>query len=469
MRAGKVVLLLSVFAVGAGLETAVAVRDHVPFGGLGWRILGGRAYGPSFAFEEQRELALPAGSAVRVDNAFGGVQVRAGAGPAVKVRLRKVVYARDEAMARAFAAKVMLTDAREATLLRVSTNRASLDPTDVERHGLETHLELELPADVRLEVQNEHGTIDASDVAAARLTTSFETLHVARVRGDVQLEARHGDVDAREIGGAFELSLRHGDAEVRQLGGRAKIDLQHGDLSLEQAPGLQLDHKFGDASVHALHGTLVMRGEHASLDASDIDGAVDVETAFRGVKLRDVRSDVRVVNRHGSVTAQDVTGSVHAQAAYDDVELARIAGAVDVSVEHGGLEAEDLAAGATVKASGDDVTLNGFRGVVSIESRRGDVSLTPDGPLQAAVSVHTENGGIVLVVPSGSRGELDAQTQHGDLEVQDVAGLTTDVEDAGSQGHARGRLGEGGGPITLRARQGSIRIEGRTASVSSKP
>jgi DUF4097 and DUF4098 domain-containing protein YvlB len=469
MRAGKVVLLLGVLAVGAGLETAVAIRDHVPFGRLGWRILGGRVYGPSFSFEEQRELELPAGAAVHVDNAFGAVRAHAGTGTTVKVHLRKVVYARDEAMARAFSAKVTLVDAREPALLRVSTNRASLDPTAVEQHGLETHLELELPANVRLEVRNEHGLIDATDLAAAALTTSFEAVHVARVQGNVQIESRHGDVEAREIGGGLDLALRHGDAEVRQVTGPAKIDVQHGDLNLEDAAALQLEHKFGDANVQRLRGTLVLRGEHASLEAAELDGAVDVETAFRGVKLRNVRSDVRVVNRHGSVDMQDVSGGARAQAAYDDVKLARITGAVEVAVQHGGVEAEDLAGGAKINASGDDVTLNGFRGVVEVESSRGDVNLTPDGPLQAAVSVRTENGGIVLVVPSGSRGELDAQTQHGELEIEDVSGLATDVEEAGSQGHARGRLGEGGGPITLRARQGSIRIEGRTASVSSKP
>lgn len=469
MKAGKVVLLLGVLAVGASLEIAVAVRDRLPLGALGWRILGGRAYGPSFSVEEQREVELPAGAGLRVENAFGAVQVRGGDGKVIKVRLRKVVYAEDEARARAFAARVLLTDVHQGNLLRISTNRSALDPGEVERHGLETHLELELPAGVRLEVQNEHGSIDASDVASARLVTSFESLHVSRVHGDVQVEARHGDVEARAIEGALELSLRHGDAQVQQVRGRAKIDLEHGDLSVEDTGELELEYKRGDATVRGLHGRLLLRGEHASLDASDVEGVVDVETAFRGVKLRNVHGDVRVVNHHGSVDAQDVTGAVHAEAAYDDVKLARISGAVDVAVEHGDLDAEGLAAGAKVSAVGDNVTLDGFKGPVEVQARRGDVSLTPDGPLLAALSVRTENGGIVLVVPNGSRGELDAETQHGDIEVQDLPGVTADAESAGNHGHARGRLGDGGGALTLRTRRGDIRIEGRTPAESSKP
>ena len=54
------------------------LRGHLELGPSGCRVHPGRFSGPSFSFEEQRQLELPAGGAVRLTNAFGSVSVRGG-------------------------------------------------------------------------------------------------------------------------------------------------------------------------------------------------------------------------------------------------------------------------------------------------------------------------------------------------------------------------------------------------------
>jgi hypothetical protein len=106
MKAGKVLLLATVLGAGASIEVAHAVRAHISIGPWGCRVLGGRFDGPSFTFEQEQTLPASGELSLRVENAFGGVHVAAGAPDAVRLRMRKVVFLADEARAREFAARI---------------------------------------------------------------------------------------------------------------------------------------------------------------------------------------------------------------------------------------------------------------------------------------------------------------------------------------------------------------------------
>ena len=41
--------------IGASVETAYRVREQIGVGPFGWRLFGGKFYGPSFSFEESAE------------------------------------------------------------------------------------------------------------------------------------------------------------------------------------------------------------------------------------------------------------------------------------------------------------------------------------------------------------------------------------------------------------------------------
>jgi len=75
VSARKIGFLLLVLGFGAVVETAWQVRGDVRIGPEGCRVIRGRFYGPSYAFEQSAERALPAGEAPRLEvrNAFGRV------------------------------------------------------------------------------------------------------------------------------------------------------------------------------------------------------------------------------------------------------------------------------------------------------------------------------------------------------------------------------------------------------------
>ena len=104
MKAAKIGLLLLLLGFGGVIETAFAVRNKIGIGPAGCRVLRGRFYGPSFTFDAAEERqAVPAATALEVENAFGAVRIIQGTPDEVRVSLRKVVFRPTEKAARAFA------------------------------------------------------------------------------------------------------------------------------------------------------------------------------------------------------------------------------------------------------------------------------------------------------------------------------------------------------------------------------
>ena len=470
MSARKIGLLILLLGVGAAIETAWQVRGDWRIGPEGCRVIGGRFYGPSYAFERTAERALPAGEAARLEvkNAFGGVSVTAGAPGVVKVKLRKIVFLPTEEKARAFADRVELRLSGEGATVRVGTNRDEI--ARGEDVGLETHLEIETPAESAVDIRNEHGHVGVVGVASANVVSSFDGVAVERIAGDVKVEAGHGDVRASGVGGTLALTARHGNVEVSDVAGPAKVEVEHGDLSARKTGALDVSIQFGGFEAEGVRGNLVVRGAHAELRATDVAQRAEVETSFAGIHLARVGGDVRAIAQHGEIAAEDVSGGLFAETTHAGVDLARIDGAVHAVADHGEVNARGLGKGAKVRASVGDVQLDGFTGPIEVEVERGSVRLAPRAPLAAEVTVSATQGEVHLDVPEGSRFDLEAESRRGELRA-DVPGLTTS-ETGGEPGRAHrvaGKLAGGGIAVRLHA-DGDVTLEGKPAGpISDRP
>jgi len=459
VSARKIAFLILIVAFAATVETAWNVRGDVSIGPEGCRVMGGRFYGPSWTFEAAGERALEPGETPRLDvkNAFGSVRVSAGAPGVVKVRLRKVVFLPTEEKARAFADRIELRLSGGGGRALVATNRDELRREDT---GFETHLEIEAPKEAQVEIRSEHGRVELADVAAADVASSFDGVAIARVAGDVALEARHGDVGIKGVGGGLVLSARHGNVEVAGVAGSARLDVQHGDLQVLRTGPAEIELAHGALTAEAIAGDLLVKGQHAPLRAADVTGGAELRTSFGEVRAERVGGELRARAEHGEVTATDVTGGASIEATHGSVTLERVAGPVEAAVEHGGVSGRALARGARVRGSGGDVTLTGFAGPLDLQIERGSAKLSPGAPLDAELSVRASHGGVELEVPDGSRFDLEAESRTGQVEAP-LDGIRS--EDARGRGaRAAGRHGGGGVSVRLDA-DGDIRLDPRAA------
>ena len=466
MKASKIGLLILVLGFGGVVETAWGVRQNIGFGPQGCRVLAGRFFGPSYTFDAEQIQPVPAGTAIEVVNAFGGVDVRAGDPGQVKIALRKVVFRPTEEQARAFAQEVRLHATLDGNVLRVATNRDEIENRSEGREvGFETHFELTVPPATAVTVRNEHGRVEVADAASADVTGSFDNVRVARVAGGARIQSRHGDVVADGVGGDLSLVARHGRVELQDVKGRAEVDSEHGDVSAARTGGLVIRASFGDVGVEGVRGDVEVHSQHGPVRAREVSGAASVEGSFGDARVEKAGGDVRVTVAHGAIDAEDVVGGVIADASFGDVTLARVGGPVQVKVAHGGVKARALEKGAQVTASGEDVVLDGFRGEVRVEVDRGGVTLVPAGALTDPVWASALNGAVRLEVPAGSRFVLDAAAQPGEVQV-DVPGLVLTSTTAGA---TKGEMGGGGSPVHLQAHHGDVRVQAATTTAAKNP
>jgi DUF4097 and DUF4098 domain-containing protein YvlB len=469
MRARKIGLLLLILGFGGTVETAWFVENRFDVGPSGCRVLRGRFYGPSFSFEDQQRYPVPAGAALEVRNAFGAVRVKKGEPGQVQVLLRKVVFRRTEEEARAFAQGIRLNGVEDGKTLRLSTNRGELEQgPEHEQVGFETHLEVVVPPETAVMVENEHGEVEVVDAARADVKSSFDTVRVARISGAVTVDARHGEVEVGEVGGDLTLSNRHGRVGVRDVKGQTRVDAEHGDVSVTNVGAAVVSAAHGDVDVQTVRGNLEVTAQHAQVTASEVMGEARLETSYQSLQARQVKGQVRVKVQHGAVELADLEGPAQVEASFGDVKLERVAGPVEVTVEHGGVEAEAIAHGARIKASGGEVVLEGFAGPVEVEVERAGARLVPAGALAAPVTVRTRHGGIELDVPPGSRIALEAIARQGEIEL-DVPGLTLErSQDEGGADRVTGRLGDGANLVKLESEHGGVHLRA-PAAVAQKP
>jgi DUF4097 and DUF4098 domain-containing protein YvlB len=451
VKAGKLLLLVVILALGGSLQLAWSVNSRFDIGPAGCRVLRGKFYGPSFAFESEAREPVPAGTPVAVDNSFGKVRVSAGAGGEVHAKLRTVVYAPTEKQAREFAAQVRLEAALDGSSFKVSTNRNGIETPNI---GFETNFEIEVPADTPLSVANEHGAVDVSGVASAKVESSYDELHVGSIAGNVDLKSRHADVEAADIKGTLVLSSRYGEVDVKQVAGHVSIDSAHGDVAVNGAAGLRIEAHYGDLTIGKIQGDLEVTNEHGGVQAAEVKGGATITTSYEGIGVSKLGGEARLKTEHGEIRATDVVGALSADASYEGVSLERIGGPVRVKVDHGGVMAQGLEKGGWIQASGEDVSVEGYQGALEIEAKRASVHVAPGKPLVDALSVSAANGGIHLEVPGGSKFDIAATAQSGEISV-DLAGL---VLSETSPTNLVGKMGGGGRLVKLQTDHGDVSL-----------
>lgn len=474
MKLRKIALLFFILGVGVSLEAAYHLRSNMDLdlGPFGWRVLGGRFNGPSFEFTQSVTEPIPSGATVEVGNGFGAVRVFRGSGKDAVVRLRKVVFERTEAEARAFADRIHVEKNVSNQTLRFTTNRASLgrggSSWDV---GFETHFEIELPEGTPVKIANEHGDVDVSDVASATIENAYGAVAVSRVAGRTDVRCEHGDVHAIALKDAAKFAVTYGDVNINDAEKSVTLDVEKGDAVLSRVGSLDARLQYGDLAAETVAGDASIHGQHTEVDFKDVAGRAVVETAYRDVTLSRIKGEGTVKSSHGAVSASEIGGALFVEAAYGDVDVTNVAGVVEISVDHGSVEADRLLRGARVKSPGGDVKLVRFGGPVDVESERGSIELQPSSAIVDPIRASTRYGTVDLSVPDGSRFDLEASSETGEVRVDNLNGYaasaSTSSDEKAAHRTSAGKVGGGGKAVSLRAAHGDVTLQSVRQSATS--
>jgi DUF4097 and DUF4098 domain-containing protein YvlB len=186
------------------------------------------------------------------------------------------------------------------------------------------------------EVDHRHGDVDVVEVGGALdLVARHGNVAVRGVAGAAAIDLQHGNVTAEGTSG-LRVKLAHGDLEAATVGGDLDVEAEHSEVRARNVTGAaRIATSFDDLEVEGVGGDAVLRAQHGHATARDVKGAVTVEARFDGVTLERIGGPAEVEVEHGGLQARELAKGLKVVSEGDDVGLAAVRGPVEVRTERG--------------------------------------------------------------------------------------------------------------------------------------
>jgi DUF4097 and DUF4098 domain-containing protein YvlB len=359
--------------------------------------------------------ALPAGSALSIDNPRGDVIITGGSSDnQVHLSIHKQVYSRSDSDAENRARQLTPRVTRNGNLLLISFPSMSGAVADVTatvppgvgatvtaNHG-DIHIDA-LKAPVTLTAN--HGDVELSGISGpvtAHVNNNGSSFSAHNVVGPVMLEGHADDLTLSDISGPVNLSGDfYGTTHLEHISSNIKFHTSRSDFQLAR-----------------LDGEMEVSSENISADQAV--GPVVLTTGNRNITLERISGDLAVTNRNGSVdlTSAPPLGNVTIQNRNGSVSLTlpdHANFAVNAETNDGDME-NDFSLPA--QETNNRKTLSGTVGkggsLIRINTSQGDVSLKkasiaplppkpPAPPAPPQVSISDADGSSVYVGKDGVR------------------------------------------------------------------
>jgi hypothetical protein len=219
---------------------------------------------------------------------------------------------------------------------------------------------------------------------AAEIEDQFGSIRVSDCGGFVKIKSGNGSVDVKNVGGG-EIVNSFGEVVVFNTT-RADLGLKvadaNGDVTVKSVKGnANLSASFGRIDATDIGGDITASAQNSSVEINNPGGKVDVEDTFGPVTVRDARSDVSIRNQNGSIEciAARAGGIINLKSTFGAVKLV-LPGDASVS-----LRAEttfgsiDCDFPMKVAESNNTTTVEGTLGAggskISVSNQNGDVQI----------------------------------------------------------------------------------------------
>jgi DUF4097 and DUF4098 domain-containing protein YvlB len=180
-------------------------------------------------------------------------------------------------------------------------------------------------------------------------------------------------------------------------------------------------------------------------------------------------SRVQASSSDGSIRIADVDGAIALRTADGSIVATRVSGDISVRTEDGAIRLERAAGKLDLETGDGSIVVDARPTVLRLKTGDGSIraQIDADSAMAEDWDLSTEDGSIVLTLPSSFDGELDAETRDGTVRATHPLLRDVDRERASDDGDERrerrrsmrARMGEGGKALRVRTGDGSIRIE----------
>jgi DUF4097 and DUF4098 domain-containing protein YvlB len=312
-----------------------------------------------------------------------------------------------------FRGNAKVTGSKDATTVNASGRETvrSFQQSEADKANKETPLELIQQGDQIIVRTNQ-------DRVSDRIRTTAELEITVPIGSSVEAHGRTGDFDIQTVNGTVDISSDNAGVRLESIGGDVRVDLRKSDII--RAIGVK--------------GAVDLKGHGQDVELQNIDGQVTVAGTYTGqIQLSNLAKPLRWEDTQISVNCEKVPGQIH--------------------LGLGEFTAENVIA-LRLNARSRDIQISNFSQSLELTLDRGNIDLRP-GKNVPKIEVHTHSGDLELALPEGSKFDLKASTDRGEVHNDYGGPLRVDENERGAtivggSGGPQLRLETGRGAVTVR-------------------
>lgn len=280
-------------------------------------------------------------------------------------------------------------------------------------------LEVEVPANNKVIIDNSFGEVEVSDLnAGVDVTNAYGSITVSDVKGPANITNSMGPLEVDGITGPMKLQNAY--APISATG-------CSGDLTVENS--------YAPVEISGCKGKVTIRNSgNVQLDTHV--GNVDINNSFGQVEVSNLDGDLQVQNQYQPVSVSDIKGAVILQNANSPIEIYNVRGSLSANNAYSTISAEDLA------------------GPVKLINKNGSIALVLDERFKGNSTIQTTFGNVELTIPRTANALVRARTTHGDIRSY----MPLQVDQSGQSKVAVMKFGRAADSLSIVAENASITI-----------
>jgi DUF4097 and DUF4098 domain-containing protein YvlB len=264
------------------------------------------------------------------------------------------------------------------------------------RTSITTNLDLSIPKEASLEVDNTAGDLEISSlVGEVKLRSGSSGMRLQNIGGNITVETRRSDlVRCTNVKGNIDLHGHGSDVELNRVAGKVSIN---GDYT-------------GTISLRSLDNAVRLRNSRTDLQVEHIPGEIRLD--------------------RGSMNIQDAVGPLRVNAHSTDLSLENVTNAVEISVDRGDI---DLKPGRLPLSR------------MTAHASSGNIELALPATASFALTANTERG----QVENDFGDELKEQTSERGARLEGSIGSGPSIDLVTGRGTITVRKDSGAAPTTV--------------------
>lgn len=199
-----------------------------------------------------------------------------------------------------------------------------------------------------------------------------------------------------------------------------------------------------------------LRTSGGSIELGNIGGTVDARTSGGSISTGRLGADATLKTSGGSIQIEGANGTVDARTSGGSINIGETTGRVDAHSSGGSIKLGRSGGAVVAKTSGGGIRIDGAAGPVEAHTSGGSIHASLTRQPSGDSSLTTSGGSVTVVLGRGIGAELDAKASGGSVS----SDVPITVQGRIEEDELRGRIGNGGPRLVLRASGGGVKVRG---------